>query len=275
MTAAPGTAPHPLATSARPRRKRRRISFPWSVLVFVLCIVAWQLAVKVFAVKEYLVPSPWQVAKELRTNWHLYLTQSWATGQEVLVGFGLSVAFGLPIALLLAYSRPFSRGVYPLLVLSQTVPKVALAPLFLIWFGFGFTPKVLVTVLVAFFPIVVNAVAGFQSTPPEMRNLTRSMGAGRIATFWKVLFPQALPSIFAGMKIASTLAIIGAVVAEFIGADKGLGYLITLAVNNLQTEEQFAAIVLLSAMGMVFFGAIAALERILLPWHVSVRRPSR
>lgn len=269
------TAPQTLAPPARARRKRRRISFPWSLLVFVLCILLWQFLTWAFHVQEYLVPSPWQVAKDLQDKWHLYLDETWATAQEVLVGFGLSVAIGLPIAMLLAYSRPFSRGVYPLLVLSQTIPKVALAPLFLVWFGFGFTPKVLVTVLVAFFPIVVNAVAGFQSTPPEMRNLTRSMGAGRIATFWKVLFPQALPSIFAGMKIASTLAIIGAVVAEFIGADKGLGYLITIAVNNLQTVEQFAAIVLLSAMGMIFFGVIAALERILLPWHVSVRRPSR
>jgi NitT/TauT family transport system permease protein len=245
------------------------------VVVLVVCIGLWQLLTWALNIEEYLVPSPVQVAQELVDERAMYLDQSTATGTEVLIGFGLSVAVGLPIAVLLAFSKPFSRGVYPLLVMSQTIPKVALAPLFLVWFGFGLTPKVLVTVLVAFFPIVVNAVAGFQASPPEMRNLTRSMGAGRLATFWKVLFPQALPSIFAGMKIASTLAIIGAVVAEFIGADKGLGYLITLAVNNLQTVEQFASIVVLSVMGMVFFAVIDVLERIVLPWHVSVRRDIR
>jgi ABC-type nitrate/sulfonate/bicarbonate transport system permease component len=256
----------------RARRVRwGRIEVPWALIVLAVSVLLWQFVVVALHVKEYLVPAPLKVAQELVNHWGMYWHNTLATGAEVLVGFGISLAVALPIALLIAYSRPLSRAIYPLLVVSQTVPKIALAPLFLVWFGFGWTPKVLITVLVAFFPIVVDSVNGFTSAPPEMRDLTRSMGAKRLPNFWKVQLPQALPQIFAGMKIASTLAVIGAVVAEFIGANNGLGYIITLAVNNLQTVEQFAAIVLLSVMGMLFFGALALLERLLLPWHVSVR----
>ena len=165
----------------------------------------------------------------------------------------------------------FERAVYPLIVGSNTVPKVALAPLLLAWFGFGLMPKILIVVLVAFFPIVINAVVGLKSLGAPMIYLARSMGASAAQVFWLFRMPNALPSIFAGLKIASVLSVIGAVVAEFVGADSGLGYAMMVATSDLNIARQFAAILVLSAIGMVFFWILGVVERLLLPWHSSVR----
>jgi NitT/TauT family transport system permease protein len=258
----------------RPQRLLWQRTANWALPLGALAalIALWQLLAAVFSVPAYLLPPPSTILSELLRNWHAYFSDTVITGIEVIVGFVISVAIGVPTAILLAYSKVFARSVYPLIVTSQTVPKVALAPLFVVWFGFGMVPKVGVAVLIAFFPIVIASVVGFRSVPDEMLQLVRSMGAGRIETFRRVILPYALPSIFSGMKVASTLAVIGAVVAEFIGANGGLGYIIMTAQMNVNVTEEFTGILILSLMGIVFFALLSALERVALPWHTSVRR---
>src|SRR5262249_14547370 len=224
------------------------------------------------SVPAYLLPSPAAIAANATGHWRLLLHEAGVTSYEVLLGFGLSVIIGVPLAVLLAHSRTFERAIYPLLVGSHTIPKVALAPLFLVWFGFGIGPKIIIVVLMAFFPIVINSVVGLKSLSPEMLNLARSMGATRFQIFRRFQFPNSLPGIFAGMKGACGLAVIGGVVAEFVGADGGLGYLIMIATADLDVARQFAAIIVLSAIGMILFAILQQIERRCLPWHISIRR---
>jgi NitT/TauT family transport system permease protein len=161
------------------------------------------------------------------------------------------------------------KAIYPLIVASQTIPKVAIAPLMLTWFGYGMAPKIVIVVLLSFFPIVINSVMGLKSASREMIYLSRSMGASGWQTFWKFRLPQALPSIFAGLKLATALSVIGAIVAEFIGADKGLGYLILIAGANFDIARQFASVVVISLIGVVFFAVLERIERIAIPWKAS------
>ncbi len=272
--AAPATRGTGIAPAAPVSRVawRRRLDWLYPALTLVGIIAIWQLVVVVFNVQPYLVPAPSAVWSALVDNPSTYVHQGTITVVEVLLGFVLSVAIGVPLAVLLAFSKIFNRMLYPLLVVSQTVPKVAIAPLFLIWFGLGLTPKVAIVVLIAFFPIAVNGVVGFQSAPDDLVHLAQSMGMKKLALFRKVLLPGALPQLFAGMRVAVTLAVIGAVVAEFVGSDGGLGYLILQANTTVDTVSQFASIVLLSLIGIVAFYVIAILERIFIPWHASARR---
>jgi NitT/TauT family transport system permease protein len=161
------------------------------------------------------------------------------------------------------------RAIYPIIVASQTIPKVAIAPLLMAWFGYGLTPKIVIVVLLSFFPIVINSVVGLKASSAEMLYLAQSMGASGWQTFWKFRLPQALPYIFAGLKLATVLSVIGAVVAEFIGADQGLGYVITVAGSTFNITRQFAAIIVISAIGMVFFAVIETIERFVVPWKAN------
>jgi NitT/TauT family transport system permease protein len=189
----------------------------------------------------------------------------------VLAGYALSIVVGVPLALAIVGSRAMERFVYPLLVGSQAVPKIAIAPLFIIWLGFGLAPKIIMAFLIAVFPVVVNTIVGLASTEIEKLYLARSMGATRWQTFFKIRLPNALPSIFAGLKLAIALAVTGAVVGEFIGADRGLGRLIILANGDLDTAELFAVVAILTAMAIVLFGVVQAIERFVVHWHVSQR----
>lgn len=245
------------------------VSPPFATLVAILAV--WQVIVKVLDVKPYILPAPTEIAVAIWQERSVLLTNAWSTVQEVLLGFALSIAISIPLAVLIASFRLFERTLLPLLVASQVVPKVALAPLFLVWFGFGLLPKVLMVLLIAFFPIVVNTAVGLRSMEIEKLYLAQSMGAGRIRTLLQFRIPQALPSVFAGLKVAATLAVIGATVAEFVGADSGLGYLIEQAHGNLQTDLMFAAIAYLSALGLLLYLCVEVVERLALPWHVSRR----
>jgi NitT/TauT family transport system permease protein len=158
-----------------------------------------------------------------------------------------------------------------LLVFSQSVPKIAIAPLFVVWFGFGIIPKVIAAFMLGFFPIVVSTVMGFKSVDPDMLDLARSMKASRLATFMRISLPQALPSIFAGLKVSITLAVVGAVVGEFVGSNSGIGYLLQIANGNFDLPLMFAALTVLSAIGVLLFVAIDVVERLLIPWHASQR----
>ncbi len=201
-------------------------------------------------------------------NAGVLIKESVATTLEILLGFGLSVVVGVPLALAIFLWPPFARTIYPLLVSSQAVPKVAVAPLFLVWFGFGLMPKVLIAFLIAFFPVVINTAMGLASLEREKIYLAQSMGLGAFATFFKIKLPNALPSIFAGLKISITFAVVGAVVGEFVGGQGGLGYLLLIANGNMDTALLFGGIVALTLLGIIFFALVAVVEHLVLPPHV-------
>ena len=226
-----------------------------------------EILVNVADIKAYVLPAPSLVFVELFDQAGNIFDHTLVTAWEVILGFILSVIVGIPIGVGIYYSKFLERIFYPFLVASQTIPKIAIAPLLVIWFGFGLAPKILVSFLIAFFPIVISTVVGLKETQPEMVYLVRSMGATRLQTFFKINLPTALPNIFGGLKVAITLAVVGAVVGEFIAADEGLGYLLVVANGYLDTPLMFAGIIALSAMGILFFLLIEILERILVPWR--------
>lgn len=242
---------------------------PWVVALGTLA--AWELAVRLFEVPAYLLPAPSSIIRRIVVDWPLFVTHAWATVVEVLAGFGLAVLVSIPLAAVLARFRPLESALYPLLVASQTIPKVAIAPLLVVWFGFGLLPKVLIVFLIAFFPIVVDSMVGFRSVPREVSWLARSMGASQWDTFRRISVPAALPHIFAGLKVASTLAVVGAVVGEFVAADRGLGYQLIVANGVMDVQLSFALLLVLSVVGVALYAVIDLLERATLPWHVSQR----
>ncbi|MET0713398.1 MAG: ABC transporter permease [Mycetocola sp.] len=242
-----------------------------SILVGLIVLVFWQLIAVVFKLPTYILPTPVDAATSLWTNRVELWGATLVTTSEVLAGFAIAVMVSIPVAMLIVSFRWFETIVYPFLVLLQTVPKIALAPLFVVWFGFGILPKILVTFLICFFPILLDTMTGLRSSNPDMASLVRSMGGGRWAIFSKVRFPAALPHVFAGVKVAITLAVVGAVVGEFVGATQGLGYLLLRANANLDTPLLFAAIAILTVLGLVLYYGVSLVERLVIPWHVSQR----
>ena len=232
----------------------------------------WQLAVAAFDIPVYILPSPIVVAGNILTRWRSLLSAALFTVQPMLLGFAAAVVLGVLMALLVAFSRGAQAVAYPLLVVLQIVPKIAVAPLFIIWFGFGLTPKVLLVFLLSFFPVVVAAITAFSAIEPEIMELARSTGAGRLRIFRKVQLPHALPALFGGFKVAAALAATAAVVAEFVASDRGLGYLLMSYNGNLDTAGSFGAIIVLSALGLLLYGAVELVEGWAVPWHVSRRR---
>jgi NitT/TauT family transport system permease protein len=263
-------------TGLQQRRARRvrleRVTgllYPIGMLVGLIAL--WQIASRLLALPSYLLPAPSAIMEATAANSAVLIKQSLGTSVEILLGFALSVAVGLPLALAIYLWKPFARTVYPLLISSQAVPKVAVAPLFIVWFGFGLMPKVLIAFLIAFFPVVINTAMGLAALEREKIYLAQSMGLGRLATFFKIQLPNALPSIFAGLKISITFAVVGAVVGEFVGGQGGLGYLLLIANGNMDTALLFAGIVALTLLGVLFFALIGVLERLLLPPHAVER----
>ena len=213
------------------------------------------------------------VWKKIVKNFPLLMEYRRVTAWEVLLGYTMSIVIGIPMGLMIFYSRFLERIIYPLLVASQTIPKIALAPLLIIWLGWGIWPKIVVSFLIAFFPIVVDTVVGLKQTEPEMIYLVRSMGANRSQIFFQISLPNALPNIFGALKVASTLAVVGAVVGEFVASNSGLGYLLVVSQGYMDTASMFAGIVFLSLLGIIFFFIIEIIERIALPWKVE-KNPS-
>ena len=259
----------------RPKRRASlrgvRIGFPYSSAVLVLLCLVWEGVTRGGLVSPIVLPQPPAVVIDLITHWHLFLTQSGMTLIEILSGFASSILIAIPLAVMLSTFRPLERMFYPIIVGSQTVPVVSIAPILLAWFGFGLLPKTIVVVLITFFPIMTNTFGGLRAMSDQTGNLARSMGASRLQLFWHFQLPGALPNIFAGLKVAVTLAVVGAVVAEFVGSDSGLGYEIMLAGSNLNLAHQFASVAALSLMGLALFAITVRLERICLPWHISMR----
>ena len=245
--------------------------FLWTLLSFAIVFVAWELTVRLFALPEYLLPGPEPVLAALAKNIRTLAAQSLWTAGTVLAGFLVAAAVAIPLSMLIVISPVLERLLYPPMVATQSIPKIALAPLFIVWFGFGVAPKVAVAFLISFFPIVIDTIVGLRSIDPAMIQLARSMGAPPRRIFLKLRLPHALPMIFGGLKVASALAVVGALTGEFVGSDRGLGYLLVQASGNLNTALLFATLVILSAMAMAFFYLVEMLERIAIPWHASQR----
>jgi len=236
--------------------------------IVVLCF-AWEIIVVYLQIPAFLLPTPSMIMLEIWENLSFLQPHFFTTFYEVIIGFITAVLIGIFVAILLAYSEFLRSTLLPVLVFLQTTPKVAIAPLFVVWFGFGLLPKVVIAFLVCFFPITINMSVGLTLVEQDVLRLVRSYKATPWQTFRKIRFPNSLPYLFAGMKIAVPLAVVGAIVGEFVGADRGLGYVILLANADLKTELLFAAIFCLAIMGMLLFGAVALLERLLVPWSLS------
>ena len=246
-----------------------RYVLPAVTLLFLL--VLWQVLVVAFDVPRLLLPSPLAIADELLRWRGLLFQHSLITLYETVLGFLLGIVLGVPMAIAIATSRTLQNTLYPLIILAQSIPKVTIAPLFLIWLGYGILPKVFVGFLVAFFPIVIDTATGLNAVEPELIDLTRALSATEWQTLWRIRFPHALPFFFSGLKVSITLAVIGAVIGEFVGADKGLGYLILTGTAELKTAFVFACMFLLSIIGIGLFALLVAVERLLIPWHASQR----
>jgi putative hydroxymethylpyrimidine transport system permease protein len=253
-------------------RKPSRLAKFWRTyglaLLFVLFMLGmWQLIMWALNVPNYLFASPSQIVVSFKDDWSTILwPATWVSSREVLIGFAISVVFGIGIAVLLHMFGPLRRAVYPLLISSQTIPIVVIAPILVILLGFGILPKLVIVALICFFPIVVNGLDGLRSVDDDFIRMMKTLDASRWAIFKRIEFPAALPSIFSGMRIAATFAAIGAVFGEYAGANGGLGYVIQEATPNLQTARIFAAIMILTLIALLLFGLVSLLERILVPW---------
>jgi len=237
----------------------------------VVVVVVWELGVKLGNVPAYLLPPPTAILASLVNDWRVISLNIYPTLIAILGGFALSVVIGIPLATIIVFSRLAERILYPPMIASQAIPKVAIAPLFVVWMGFGVLPRVWIAFLIAFFPVVIDTVIGLRSVQPEMLQLGRSMGGGTLRVFLKLPLPNALPNIFAGLKVAIALAVVGAITGEFVGSQSGLGYLLTSASGQMDTALVFAVLVTISVIAMVLFMIIETVEKLVIPWHSSMR----
>lgn len=243
----------------------RKILLP-GVTLFGL-VLLWELLTIWLKIPKWLLPAPTAITRELVENFGPVWQHSLVTLYESLAGFGLSVLIGVPLAIAIVWAAYLRNTLYPILLLFQSIPKTAIAPLIIIWFGHGATSKVVVAFLVAFFPIVVDTVTGLVSVEPEMLNLARALKSNRWQEFRYIRLPNALPYFFSGARVAITLAVIGAVIGEFVGGSNGLGYLILLSASQLQTSLVFASLIVLSIQGIILFYGIGWIEQLVLPWY--------
>jgi NitT/TauT family transport system permease protein len=248
------------------------LPFVQPILTFLFLLVLWQLIITIFAVPQYLFPGPIEVIQRgiqaTPKIWDNYST----TLRSAALGYLLAVVVAVPGSLVIAYSTFAEKSLFPGLVLLHMTPKVTLAPIIIAWLGFGVLPKVVVTALLCFMPIMLNGILGFRSIDPEIVYLSRSCGARPWEMFWKVRLPNALPTLFTGLKHAASLALVGAVIAEFIGGNHGLGYYLVTVMDNMQTDLGLAIMAAMTTIGLAFFFGIQFIEELVIPWHVSKRR---
>jgi len=287
VTSSPGQAREVMRPSARqaavasespleaPRKRRsktaralRRVG--WNLLpplTFIAMVGVWWAAVELFKIPSYLLPGPKDVFARLVTDSGLLWTHSQVTLTEILLGFGITIVTAIPLGLLIALSPLSKQLVYPPIMLMQLVPKIAVAPLFLVWLGFGIESKVLLTVLLTFFPLLIASISGFQILDDRLLYLTRSMGATSWQTFRYLRFPAALPVIFSGVKTSATIAATAAIVAEFVGANKGLGYVLLRGTSTMDIELVFAVLVVLTLIGVAINYIVEFCEWAMTPWQ--------
>ncbi|MQA83931.1 MAG: ABC transporter permease subunit [Streptosporangiales bacterium] len=247
---------------------------PWisTPVLLVLVVAVWKLVIAAFDISPYVLPQPEEVVGGMVevVQSQGFMGHLWVTLTETLIGFAIALVLGVGMGAVLGRILWLERALRPLIVASQVVPKVALVPLFIVWFGFGMTSKIVIVAILAFFPIMLNSLLGVRSVEPGQRDVMRSLNAGRWATFWRLEYHSTLPYVFAGMEIGIVFAIIGAVVGEYLGGNQGLGYLIVVSLNALNAQQLFAVIVILTLLGFALFLAVVALKRLFIPWHESV-----
>ncbi len=267
----------PQGTGVRVTARRIPAGFGWvrrwadqvgpPAALLAIFVLGWELGVRVFGVPFYILPSPTRIARLMVTDQWLLLTQAAVTLEEVLLGFAIAFVVGIALALLIFSSRTIERAVYPLIIASQTVPVFAIAPLLIVWFGYGLASKIAMAALIVFFPIVVNTVDGLRAADPDTVNLLVILGATPAQILLKIRIPAALPFVFSGTRIAVATSVIGAVIGEWVGATQGLGFLMIHANAQLHIDLVFAAIVYLSLMAMGLFAAVSLIEWLALPWR--------
>jgi ABC-type nitrate/sulfonate/bicarbonate transport system permease component len=238
-----------------------------AILLLALFVLAWQGVASLESVDDLTLASPVETWQALRDDWSLLVDNAGVTLVEVMLGLAISLAAGVAFGVAMHLVRPLRDAAYPLLVASQAIPVVVLAPIFVLAFDYGIGPKLAIVALICFFPITVNLLDGLRSTPPELLKLMHSMGASRLRTLRSVELPASLPSLFSGLKVAASVSVIGAVFGEWAGADEGLGRLVLLGNNQLQTPRVYAGIVLLTLMAVALFALVALAERVACPWN--------
>ncbi|HWO93807.1 MAG TPA: ABC transporter permease [Dehalococcoidia bacterium] len=241
------------------------------VLLAAAAVALWELWVRWTGTAEWLVPAPTSVGERLIEDPRFFAREGLVTLTEALLGLGVGSAAALALAIVMTHSRFLERGLYPLAIGLKVTPVVVWAPLFALWFGFGTTPKVFVAALITFFPMLVNTVVGLRDVDPDAHAFLRSTGASRVEVLWFLRLPYALPYVFAGLRISALLAVIGAVVAEWSGADDGIGHAIAVANNNLDTPTVFAGIITLAVIGAILNAILALAERLVIDWHATQR----
>lgn len=250
-------------------RRRRAVLWPWTLLALTVGLLTWEAVVRLSGLPAFILPAPARVGArflEALADGSL-LRHTAATLFETLAGLALGLTLAVVLGYFIAKSPALERALTPYLVASQAVPVVAIAPLLVIWLGPGVLSKILISALIVFFPILVNTIVGLRSVAPELRDLMRSLNATRWQTFTRLEVPAALPVLLGGLKIGATLAVIGAVVGEFVGADRGLGYLVNVGRGAYDTALVFVAVATLAALALSLYGAVSLLEKVLLAWR--------
>ena len=262
------------AVGAPPKRRHPRLSLTWITTPLLIAgfFAAWHVYVVEFNVSKFILPPPIDVGHALVEL--LWTPSTWrhasTTVQETIVGFAIACVIGVGLGALLGKVLWLEQTLNPFIIATQVIPKIALVPLFIVWFGFGLTSKIIVAAVLAFFPIFTNTLLGVKSVDLGHREVMASLNASRAATFLRLELPSALPFILIGMEVGIVLSIIGAVVGEYLGGNRGLGYLLVAKMNAYETDSLFAVIVLLAAVGSIFYALVGALRRVVIPWHESV-----
>ena len=241
-----------------------------AIIAFVIFIAVWQLIVSLLNIPTFLLPPPNKILASLLNPSDAWGINAYVTVYESLVGFGIAVVVGIGLAIVMVLSKKVSLVIYPFVIAAQVVPKIAFVPILFIWMGFNDWPRIVTVFLVCFFPIVIDTMTGLYSIEPDTIDLIRSFSRRRLDLLSKAMFPSALPNVFSGLKVAITLAVIGALVAEFVSSNRGLGFLIISAQVQLDTTLAFAAATLLIIIGFILYITIEVLEKVLVPWKPSV-----
>ncbi len=240
--------------------------FVTTILSFSVVVIVWELVVFQLKTPQWLLPPPRAIIFEMYQKAGYLWQHSLVTIEEILLGFALALVFGILMGIIIAYSPVLEKTLYKLLVATQTVPKVAITPLLVVWLGIGLAPKIALVFLLCFFPIMVNMVSGLQSTSKELLELADVMGANWLQSFLKIRFPAAFPYLFNGLKVSISLAVIGAIISEFVCADRGLGYSLLITTNHLQGPLTFSVVTILAVVGIILFSIVAWLEKLICPW---------
>jgi NitT/TauT family transport system permease protein len=267
----------PLEERQKPPRRRKKSAALYEVvlpLIATACLfLLWEGACRAFAIPGYLLPAPSDIWMDTMAIGSTVAGHTAATFKTVMLGFVVSILISLPLAVILTASPAIAAAVYPFLVWTQSIPKVALAPILVVLLGTNELPRIVITVLVAFFPLVISIATGLLSVPPELIELSRACRASKLSELLRIRLPYAIPFIFAGLKVAISLAVVGAVVAEFVNADAGLGFLIQTSTAFFKVPVAFGALIILSVMGVVLFQIVVVAERVFFPWSSSNTTP--